>query len=95
MSDQHHHNEDTKPVTIRISKALKNKLEKLAADTKRSRNFLAAEAIGNYLESNEWQIAGIKKAVKSLDAGKGIPHAKVKAWVASLGKKRKLPPPRR
>jgi predicted transcriptional regulator len=31
------------------------------------------------------QIEGIKKAIKSLEAGKGIPHERVKAWAESLG----------
>jgi len=33
--------------------------EKLAKSTGRSRSFLAAEAISAYLDTNEWQVAGI------------------------------------
>jgi hypothetical protein len=41
----------------------------LAKDTGRSRCFLAAEAINDYLDVNEWQVAGIKRAIASLDRG--------------------------
>ena len=40
----------------------------------RSRSFLAAAAIDEYLDVNEWQIAGIKRAIASLDRREGI-HA--------------------
>jgi RHH-type transcriptional regulator, rel operon repressor / antitoxin RelB len=48
---------------------LKKKLDKLAKTTQRSRSFLAAEAIREYVELNEWQIEEIKKAVQQADAG--------------------------
>jgi hypothetical protein len=35
--------------------------------------FLAAEAINEYLEINEWQVAGIKRAIASLDRSEEIP----------------------
>ncbi len=38
--------------------------------TGRSRAFLAAEAISAYLDTNEWQVAGITKALASLDEAK-------------------------
>jgi predicted transcriptional regulator len=58
-------------------------LEKLAKSTGRSRSFLAAEALSEYLDVNEWQVAGVKKAIAALDRGEGIPHEQVKAWVNS------------
>jgi RHH-type rel operon transcriptional repressor/antitoxin RelB len=84
---------DSTVVTVRLPQKVKNKLERLARSTKRSRNFLAAEAIAEYVDVNEWQIAGIEKALGDLDAGKGIPHQRVRAWARSMGTKRELPPP--
>ena len=43
--------------TIRVDEAAKARLEALALSTGRSRSFLAAEAISEYLAVNEWQIA--------------------------------------
>ncbi|MGH6742160.1 MAG: CopG family ribbon-helix-helix protein, partial [Bradyrhizobium sp.] len=53
--------------TVRVDSDVKKKLERLAKSTGRSPAFLAAEAINEYLEINEWQVAGIKRAVASLD----------------------------
>jgi predicted transcriptional regulator len=38
-------------------------------NTGRSRSFLAAEAIAAYLDTNEWQISGVTRALASLDRG--------------------------
>ena len=56
-------------VSVRIDPVIKKRLEKLAKSTGRSRSFLAAEAINEYLDLNEWQVAGIQKAMFSLDRG--------------------------
>jgi RHH-type transcriptional regulator, rel operon repressor / antitoxin RelB len=61
---------------------IKKRLEKLAKITGRSRSSLAAEAISEYVD-NEWRVAGIQKAVASLDRGEGVPHERVKEWVSS------------
>ena len=65
-------------VSVRIDPVVKKRLEKLAKSTGRSRSFLAAEAINEYLDLNEWQVAGIQKAVASLDRGEGVSHEWVK-----------------
>jgi RHH-type rel operon transcriptional repressor/antitoxin RelB len=59
-------------VSVRIDPAIKKRLEKLAKSTGRTATFLAAEAINEYLDLNEWQVAGIAKAVVSLDRGGGL-----------------------
>jgi len=56
-------------LTLRIDSGLKKKLDKLAKSTQRSRSFLAAEAIRDYVALNEWQIEEIKKAIQQADAG--------------------------
>jgi RHH-type rel operon transcriptional repressor/antitoxin RelB len=81
--------------TVRVDAAVKKRLERLAKSTGRSRSFLAAEAIGEYLDVNEWQIAGIERAIQSADRGEGVPHDSVKAWIESWGTKNERPPPRR
>jgi predicted transcriptional regulator len=81
--------------TVRVDSAAKKRLEKLAKSTGRSRSFLAAEAINEYLDVNEWQVAGIKKAIASLDRGEGVLHDQVKDWVKSWGGGKEQPIPRR
>ena len=73
----------TTTLSVRVRPSTKSRLEKLAKSTGRSRAFLAAEAISAYLDTNEWQVAGITKALSSLDRGKGIAHTRVSDWIAS------------
>ena len=56
-------------MTIRLEPELKSRLDKLSAATHRSKSFLAAEAVREFIEINEWQIEEIKDAVKEADAG--------------------------
>ena len=71
----------TSTVTIRLEDVTKDKLEKLAGATHRSRSFLAAEAIKAYVESNEWQINEIHEAIKEADAGDFATDAEVQAVI--------------
>ena len=80
--------------TVRVDQAVKKRLEKLAKSTGRSRSYLAAEAITEYLDVNEWQVAGIKQAIVSLDRGDAIAHDRVKDWVASWGGNNERPAPK-
>jgi RHH-type transcriptional regulator, rel operon repressor / antitoxin RelB len=69
--------------TVRVDNAQIKRLAALAKSTGRSKSFLAADAIEAYLDVNEWQVAGIKKAIKSIDTNGGVDHGDVKVWVAS------------
>jgi RHH-type transcriptional regulator, rel operon repressor / antitoxin RelB len=60
---------DSTILTLRVDEKLKKKLDKLAKSTQRSRSFLAAEAIRDYVELNEWQIQEIQKGIREADAG--------------------------
>jgi predicted transcriptional regulator len=60
---------DSTTMTVRLSRELKGKLERLAASTRRSKSYLAAEAIAEYVDANAWQIEEIRKAVRKADAG--------------------------
>jgi RHH-type transcriptional regulator, rel operon repressor / antitoxin RelB len=81
--------------TVRVNTGVKKRLERLAKSTGRTRSFLAAEAINEYLEINEWQVAGIKRAIASLDRGEGIPQDQVENWVASWGSANERPAPKK
>lgn len=81
--------------TVRVEPEVKKRLEKLAKSTGRTRSFLAAEALNEYLDVNEWQVAGVKRAIASLDREEGVSHQEVKDWVNSWGRKRERPAPKR
>jgi predicted transcriptional regulator len=79
--------------SVRVDTATKKRLESLAKNTGRSRSFIAAEAINKYLATNEWQVAGIKAAIASVDREGAISHADMEAWASSLGSASELPVP--
>ncbi len=56
-------------MTVRLEDEVKERLDKLAESTQRSKSFLAAEAIRAFVENNEWQIAEIRAALREADAG--------------------------
>jgi predicted transcriptional regulator len=56
-------------MTIRLDDEVKDRLDRLADSTHRSKSYLAAEAIREFVENNEWQIAETHVALKEADAG--------------------------
>jgi RHH-type rel operon transcriptional repressor/antitoxin RelB len=80
--------------TVSVKVATKRRLETLAKIAGRSSEFLAAEAISEYLDLNEAQVTGIKTAMGSLDRGAGIPQSSVREWVLSWGAQDERPIPR-
>jgi len=70
-------------MTIRLEPELKQRLDRLAEATHRSKSFLAAEALRDFVELNEWQIQEIKSAIKEADDGD---FASAQAVGKTLGK---------
>jgi predicted transcriptional regulator len=68
----------SKILTLRLDQQDRNRLEKLAKATNRSRSYLAAEAIREYLTLNEWQITEVKKAIEEADRGDFASDVEVK-----------------
>lgn len=61
-------------VSVRISPDLNEKLEKLANATKRSKSFLAAEAIEDFVRYESWKVEVVEQSIREHEAGLGIPH---------------------
>jgi len=80
-------------LTIRVDESDKARLDALARSTGRSRSFLAAEAIAEYLAVNEWQIEAIRSAIAETERGETISHEAVREWVASWDTDQELEPP--
>lgn len=83
----------TEILSIRIDSEVRKRLESLAKQSKRSKSFLAAEAISAYVESETWQLGEIEGAIKEADAGMGIPHERVSEWLNSWGRNNELKAP--
>ena len=56
-------------MTIRLDPELKKRLDDLSQATHRSKSFLAAEALRDFVELNEWQIQEIKDGLEEADQG--------------------------
>lgn len=72
-------------LTVRVDSEVAKRIDKLADATKRSRSYLAAEAIEEYLAVQEWQVQAIRAGVDEADRGEGVDFDKVKAhWESKL-----------
>jgi predicted transcriptional regulator len=75
----------TETLSIRLDSATKQRLAALSRHSKRSKSFLAAEAIAAYVEQEEWQLGEIHAAIGELDAGQAVSHEKVAPWLRFWG----------
>ncbi len=81
---------DSTTLTVRLDRSVKRRLESAAARVRRSKSFLAAEAIEEYLAIQEWQIEAIEKGIEAADRGELVPHEQVKVWAKSLAGNRRV-----
>ena len=81
-------------ISIRLDSDTKKRLEALAKRARRSKSFLAAEAIAAFVEAESWQLDEIQSGLKELDEGRGVPHKEVANWLRSWGRKRERKAPR-
>jgi len=68
-------------MTIRLDPQLKAKLGKLADGTRRSRSFLAAEAVEAYVDRELAIIEGIERGLADVEAGRTVSHEDAMASV--------------
>jgi predicted transcriptional regulator len=84
----------TTTLSVRIDTDTKKRLEALAKRSRRSKSFLAAEAIAAFVEAESWQLDEVQKGLTELDAGGGVSHKVVAGWLRSWGKQRERKAPR-
>ncbi|WP_420963020.1 CopG family ribbon-helix-helix protein [Brucella sp. IR073] len=68
-------------MTIRVTTDLKEKLDRIAASTQRSKSFLANEAIEAYVDRELEIIEGIKRGIADMEAGRVVPHDEAMAEI--------------
>jgi RHH-type rel operon transcriptional repressor/antitoxin RelB len=81
-------------LSVRIDIDTKKRLEALAKRSRRSKSFLAAEAIAAFVEAESWQLDEIQAGIKELLEGRGVPHKDVANWLRSWGRTRERKAPR-
>jgi predicted transcriptional regulator len=84
----------TETLSIRLDAGTKRRLDVLAKRSRRTKSFLAAEAIAAYVEAEEWQLREIQNGLEELDAGQGVSHEKVSKWLRSWGRPGETKAPR-
>jgi predicted transcriptional regulator len=76
-------------MTIRVATDLKDKLERLAIGTRRSKSFLAAEAVADYVERELAIIEGIERGLADASAGRIVAHETAMAEIFAVIEDRK------
>ncbi|KES22868.1 MULTISPECIES: CopG family ribbon-helix-helix protein [Pseudomonas] len=76
-------------MSLRLSDDQSDTLARLAQATGRSKNFLAAQALDEYLAREAWQIGEIQQAIVEADASDFASGAEVEAvlhkWTRNAG----------
>lgn len=67
--------------SIRLPTATKERIDSLASSLRRSRIFILAEAVEQYLELHERQIAHIEEGLDDLEAGRVHGHEEIQDLV--------------
>ncbi len=80
-------------VTVRLDSATKARLEELAQHTRRTKSFLAGEAIADYVERELKIVEAIQRGLEDVKAGRTVPHdvaiARLRATIDRAAKTQK------
>ncbi|WP_044560235.1 CopG family ribbon-helix-helix protein [Azospirillum sp. B4] len=61
-------------LTVRLKPEVKDQLAALSAQTNRTRSYLAAEAIADYVAREIALVEGIQRGLADIEAGRLVPH---------------------
>lgn len=65
--------------TVRLDDELSEQLEALAAGMDRSKSYLAAQALREFMAREAWFIADVKKGLEQAARGEFVPEAEMEA----------------
>ena len=80
-------------LSVRVPEELKSQLDLLSHSTRRSKAWLATEALSDYVRKNAWRAEELSKAIAEADKGEFISHEAMLAWADSLGGENERPAP--
>ena len=72
-------------LSVRVPKELKEQLEYLSRSSKRSKAYLATQALADYVKRNAWRAKELHEAIKEVDKGVFLSHEAMVAWADQLG----------
>ena len=70
-------------LSVRVPEALKEQLDYLSRSTKRSKGYLATEALGDYVKKNAWRAKELQAAIAEAEKGVFISHEAMLSWAES------------
>lgn len=76
---------ETELVSVRVPIETAQRLKALAEAMQRSKSFLGAQAIEEFVAAHEWQLSAIREGIDAADAGDVVEHDRVAGWVESWG----------
>jgi len=83
----------TEQLGFRVTADKAKLLEKLSNSTDRPRSWLLEQALDSYLEAQAWQIAHIEAGLTDADAGRVLPHDRIRDWLETWGSGTEGQPP--
>jgi predicted transcriptional regulator len=81
--------------TVRLPDDVAKRLDALAEKLDRSRSYVAAQAINDYVTREAWQLADIEAGLREAERGEFATEAEVAATIAQFTKKHTKRKPRR
>jgi RHH-type rel operon transcriptional repressor/antitoxin RelB len=72
-------------LSVRVPEELKTQLDYLSRSTKRSRAYLATEALGDFVKKNAWRAKELHEAIREADKGVFVSHEAMVEWADRLG----------
>jgi predicted transcriptional regulator len=79
-------------MTIRVDVEVKRKLDRLSENTRRSRSYLAAEAVAAYVDRELEIVEGIRQGIADMKAGRTMSHdeamARIEATIEAAERRR-------
>jgi RHH-type transcriptional regulator, rel operon repressor / antitoxin RelB len=74
-------------LSVRMPEELAGRLTNLAKATDRSKSYLAALAIEEFISTQEWQVQAIKEGIADAEAGRVVSHDEAIKELTKWGKK--------
>jgi RHH-type rel operon transcriptional repressor/antitoxin RelB len=74
-------------LSLRMPESLAERLENLAKATDRSKSYLAAMAIEEFIAIQEWQVQAIKEGIVEAKTGKVVGHDKAMEELKKWGRR--------
>ncbi len=74
-------------ISVRVSDDVAKRLAELADATDRSKSYLAAQALEEFIALQEWQVKAIRQGIRQADTGKLVEHKEALKVLSKWGKR--------